>query len=80
MTSHYDILGISRTASDDEVKSAYIKKAKIFHPDVMKNNNLNNVSDSDMEFKKINEAYNWSNRGKIIDILIMLVVFLRLRH
>ena len=42
MTSHYDILGISRTASDDEVKSAYIKKAKIFHPDVMKNNNLNN--------------------------------------
>ena len=58
MTSHYDILGISRTASDDEVKSAYIKKAKIFHPNVMKNNNLNNVSDSDMEFKKINEAYN----------------------
>ena len=69
MTSHYDILGISRTASDDEVKSAYIKKAKIFHPDVMKNNNLNNVSDSDMEFKKINEAYNILGNPAIMTII-----------
>lgn len=31
--NYYDVLGISKTASQDEIKSAYRKLAKQYHPD-----------------------------------------------
>ena len=45
---HYKILGLSEQASQDEIKRAYKKLAKKYHPD------LNGGDDT--EFKKINEA------------------------
>ena len=33
MSDYYDILGISKSASDDEIKNAYRKLAKTHHPD-----------------------------------------------
>lgn len=45
----YDTLGVSKTASDDEIKKAFRKKAHEFHPD--KGNG------SAEKFKEINEAY-----------------------
>ncbi|MEK6970518.1 MAG: molecular chaperone DnaJ [archaeon] len=48
---YYGILGVSRTASEDEIKSAYKKLAKQWHPDV---NTSPNASE---KFKEINEAY-----------------------
>ena len=58
MASHYDVLGISRTATDEDIKAAYRAKAKLFHPDVMKSKNLGNSGESsDDEFKRVNEAY-----------------------
>lgn len=49
--NYYDILGISKTASDDEIKSAYRKKVKEYHPD------LHPGDPSCAEkFKEINEA------------------------
>ncbi|MGI6669106.1 MAG: molecular chaperone DnaJ [Acetivibrionales bacterium] len=49
---YYEVLGISRNASDDEIKKAYRKLAKKYHPDI-------NPGDKNAEakFKEVNEAY-----------------------
>lgn len=47
----YDILGVGRNASEDELKSAFRKLARQYHPDV------NKEPDSEEKFKEINEAY-----------------------
>lgn len=48
---YYEILGISKSASDQEIKRAYRKLAKKYHPDVNKD------ADAEAKFKEVNEAY-----------------------
>lgn len=48
---YYDILGVKREASDAEIKSAYRKLARKYHPDV------NKTKEAEAKFKDINEAY-----------------------
>lgn len=48
---YYEILEISRNATQDEIRRAYLKLAKIYHPDV------NPDAKAHEKFKKINEAY-----------------------
>lgn len=48
---YYSILGLSKTASEEEIKKAYRKKALQFHPD--KNQDAN----AEERFKEIGEAY-----------------------
>ena len=48
---YYEVLGISKGASDDEIKKAYRQMAKKYHPDV------NKEPGAEEKFKEINEAY-----------------------
>ena len=48
---YYKILGISNTATEKEIKSAYRKLARKFHPDVNPDN-----KEAEIKFKEINEA------------------------
>ena len=48
---YYEVLGISKTASDDEIKKAYRKLAKKYHPDV------STEANAEAKFKEVQEAY-----------------------
>ena len=55
MSDPYKVLGVSPTASDDEVKSAYRALAKKYHPDNYADSPLADLAGEKM--KEINEAY-----------------------
>lgn len=55
--SSYKILGVEPTASDDEIKKAYRKLAKEFHPDKVSYLGEDFKKTAEEKFKKINDAY-----------------------
>ena len=54
----YKVLGIDKTASDEEVKKAYRKKAVKYHPDKVSHLGDEMVAQAKEKFQKVNDAYN----------------------
>lgn len=48
---YYEVLGVAKDASKDEIKKAYRKLSKKYHPDI------NKAPDAAEKFKEIQEAY-----------------------
>ena len=48
---YYEVLGVERGADQEQLKKAYRRLARQYHPDV------NKESDAEARFKEINEAY-----------------------
>ncbi|CAB4055203.1 unnamed protein product [Lepeophtheirus salmonis] len=50
LETHYEVLNVERNANSKQIREAYIKKCKEYHPD-------KNIGRGDAEFKRITEAY-----------------------
>ena len=61
-TNYYDILGVEKKATEDEIKKAYRKLALKLHPD---KNNAPKATDA---FKKVSQSYMWLSDAKKRDI------------
>ena len=53
MKDLYDIIGVSKNASQDEIKKSYRKLALKYHPD----RNKNNKEEAEKKFKEVSRAY-----------------------
>ena len=62
MTNPYTVLGVDRTATDDEIKKAYRELAKKYHPDNYADSPLADLAEEKM--KEINEAYDAIQRER----------------
>lgn len=67
---YYEVLGLQKGASDDEIKKAYRKLSKQYHPDI------NKEPDAEAKFKEISEAYEIlsdSQKELLMTSMVMLV-------
>ena len=54
---YYEVLGVDKNASENDIKKAYRKAAMKYHPDKFANASDAEKKDAEEKFKEINEAY-----------------------
>mgnify|MGYP002658845731 CR=1 FL=1 len=67
----YKVLGVSRDASDDEIKKAYRELARKYHPDNYAGNPLADLVEEKM--KEINAAYEMLRRERNVSSTLSLI-------
>ena len=55
MTDPYSVLGVSRDASEEDIKKAYRRLSRKYHPDANINNP--NKAEAEAKFKEVQQAY-----------------------
>ena len=69
---YYEVLGLGKDASQDEIKKAYRKLARQYHPDV------NKAADAEDKFKEVKEAYDVlsddQKRAHMIDMDMSILI------
>ena len=68
MTDPYSVLGVSRDASDDEIKKAYRNLSRKYHPDANINNP--NKDQAEAKFKEVQQAYQQSGNTALPGITV----------
>ena len=67
---YYEVMGVPKNASEDEIKKAYRKLAKQYHPDLNPND-----KEAETRFKEVNEAYEvLSDKEKTMLVMTNLVM------
>jgi DnaJ-class molecular chaperone len=59
---YYEILGVARTASEQEIKKAFRRLAREFHPDV------SDAPDAEERFRQVTEAYEVLSKSETRDL------------
>ena len=62
MRDPYEVLGVSRNASQEEIKKAYRELSRKYHPDSYANNPLADLAEE--KFKEVQEAYQQIMNGQ----------------
>ena len=71
MTDPYQVLGISRDASDEEIKKAYRSLSRKYHPDANVNNP--NKEQAEERFKQVQQAYDQIMKAKQRGLTMMIL-------
>lgn len=73
MTDPYQVLGVSRSASDEEIKKAYRTLSRKYHPDANVNNP--NKDQAEERFKQVQQAYDLimkENSRELLEATVMV--------
>jgi len=65
MTDPYKVLGVAPTASEDEIKKAYRKLSRLYHPDSNMNKSESEKKAAEEKFKQVQTAYENIIDGKV---------------
>ena len=68
----YEVLGVSPSASDDEIKKAYRDLTRKYHPDANVDNPLADLAEE--KFKEVQEAYERESFGRRIFLWLRVVL------
>lgn len=75
MSDPYEILGVQRGASEEEIKKAYKRLSRKYHPDA----NLDNPKAAEEKFKQIQQAYQQVMKEKQADTARVLMEVIKVR-